>query len=250
MHPRESDPDETLLMDSGPAGAVPSDHPPRRRLVWRIVRWIVVAMVALYVAFAVLLVVYRFVQPPTTGVQVQRRVEAVLGGRPYEKRREHVRLSDVPRHVPRAVVAAEDGRFHDHHGFDLGAIREAAREAAAGGRIRGVSTITQQLVKNLFGCACRFPLRKVYEVGLTPVAEVVLGKERILELYLNQVEWGDGVWGIEAAARHHYGVGAAGLTRTQAAGLAALLPNPRTRTPENTGGYRREILRRMGHRGW
>jgi monofunctional glycosyltransferase len=105
-------------------------------------------------------------------------------------------------------------------------------------------------MKNLFGCACRNPIRKVYDVTLTPAAELILGKDRILELYLNSVEWGPGVWGIDAAARHHYGVGADGLSRTQAAGLAALLPNPRQRTPANTGAYRTAILRRMSQRGW
>ncbi len=120
--------------------------------------------------------------------------------------------------------------------------------------MRGASTITQQLMKNLFGCACRNPVlggfRKLYDWTLTPVAEVVLGKQRILELYLNTAEWGDGVWGVDAGAQHHYEKPARRLTRSQAAGLAALLPNPRRRTPANTGGYRREILRRMARRGW
>jgi monofunctional glycosyltransferase len=100
--------------------------------------------------------------------------------------------------------------------------------------MRGASTITQQLMKNLFGCACRNPIRKVYDVTLTPAAELILGKERILELYLNEVEWGPAIYGIEAAARHHYGVGAKDLSRSQAAGLAALLPNPRRDAGEHT----------------
>ncbi len=148
------------------------------------------------------------------------------------------------------MVAAEDGRFWSHSGFDWVEMRKAGEDAGEGGRVRGASTITQQLMKNLFGCACRNPVRKVYDLALTPAAELILGKRRILELYLNQVEWGPGVWGIEAAARHHYGVGARKLSRTQAAGLSALLPSPRRRTPENTAWYRREILRRMRNRGW
>jgi monofunctional glycosyltransferase len=254
MDPRQRDPDETLLqpVPAGPGAEPPEAGAPRPRrgLLLRLVRLALLVLLAFYVLFAALLVVYRFTGPPTTAVQVQRRIEATLAGREYRKEHAPVRLGDLPRHVPRAVVAAEDGQFWEHHGFDLGAMRDAAREAASGGRMRGASTITQQLVKNLFGCACRNPLRKVYELALTPVAELVLGKERILELYLNQVEWADGVWGIEAAARHHYGVAAGQLTRTQAAGLAALLPNPRGRTPANTGGYRSAILRRMEQRGW
>lgn len=243
------DPDETLLHPGTPP---PEEQRPRTvgRILLRFVRAALWLFAGTWVLFAALLVLYRWVDPPTTGVQVQRRVEAWIGGDHYRKERTAVAFDDLPRHVPRAVVAAEDGRFWDHHGFDFGAMRDAAREAASGGRMRGASTITQQLVKNLFGCACRNPVRKLYEVTLTPVAELALGKERILELYLNQVEWGEGIFGIEAGARNHYGTGARSLSRTQAAGMAALLPNPRRRTPENTAEYRRAILRRMEARGW
>jgi monofunctional biosynthetic peptidoglycan transglycosylase len=105
-------------------------------------------------------------------------------------------------------------------------------------------------MKNLFFTTDRNPLRKVYELALTPPAQLILGKRRILELYLNNVEWAPGVYGVDAAARHHYGVGARSLSRAQAAGLAALLPNPRQRTPATTSTYRSEILRRMARRGW
>jgi monofunctional glycosyltransferase len=126
----------------------------------------------------------------------------------------------------------------------------ASTEIFDGEMPRGASTVTQQLVKNLFGCACRNPVRKFYDLSLTIPAEVILGKERILELYINNAEWGPGIYGIEAAARHHYGTGARGLSRSQAAGLAALLPNPLRRTTRSTSQYRSEILRRMSVRGW
>lgn len=197
-----------------------------------------------------LLVLYRFVAPPVTGVQLQRRLEARVAGRSYAQQREHLPLSRMSRHLPRAVVAAEDGRFWTHRGFDWVEMRQARRDAVEHGRVRGASTITQQLMKNLFGCACRNPVRKVYDWALTPAAELILGKRRILELYLNQVEWGDGVFGAQAAARQRYGVGARDLTRSQSAGLAALLPNPHRRTLRSTAGYRQEILRRMRLRGW
>jgi monofunctional glycosyltransferase len=216
----------------------------------RLLRGAILLLAGFYVLCLVLLVAYRFVAPPTTAVQVQRSVEALVQGGDYTKRREHVPLSALPAHVPRAVVAAEDGRFWDHRGFDLTEMRIAQRDAAGGGRIRGASTITQQLVKNLFGGTYRNPIRKVYDITLTPPAELILGKNRILELYLNQVEWGPGIYGIEAAARHHYGKSASELSRTEAAGLAALLPNPLQRTPRNTGQYRAAILRRMDQRGW
>lgn len=244
--------DHTLPWFPGDAAPTvdPAEH--RRRPGWlrRIAVWGLKALAAYYVFCLVLLVVYRFVAPPVTGVQLQRRVEAMVAGRAYAPQRHHVRLSAMSEHVGHAVVAAEDGRFWTHRGFDLVEMRSAGERAAGGGRVRGASTLTQQLMKNLFGCACRNPVRKVYDLALTPAAELILGKHRILELYLGEVEWGDGIYGVDAAARHYYHVGAADLTRSQSAALAALLPNPRRRTPANTGAYRREILRRMRYRGW
>jgi monofunctional glycosyltransferase len=222
----------------------------RRRPGVRLLQALLALFVGYYVVCLLLLVAYRFVSPPTTGVQVQRRIEAIVTGREYTKRRDHVALSALPSHVPRAVVAAEDGRFWTHNGFDFVEMRAARRAAASGARMRGASTITQQLMKNLFGGTYRNPVRKVYDLALTPPAEMILGKERILELYLNQVEWGWGIYGIEAGARHHYGTGAGNLSRQQAAGLAALLPAPLHRTPDNTAQYRASILRRMSQRGW
>ena len=247
------DDDRTLLFDGDPPGASHPAAPTRgrgRRIAVRLGKALGALLLGFYLLCVVLLVVYRFVEPPVTGVQLERRIEAWADGREYEVEKEPVDYDDLPRHVGRAVVAAEDGRFWQHRGFDLEAMRQAGEEAVEGEGLRGASTLTQQLMKNLFGCTCRNPVRKLYDLALTPAAELILGKERILELYLNQVEWGEGVFGIEAAARHHYDVGASRLSRAQAAGLAALLPNPLRRTPENTGQYRREILRRMKYRGW
>ena len=208
------------------------------------------ALVGYFVLCVLLLVVYRFANPPITAVQLQRYVESWIARREYSQRKHVIAYSAIPRHVARAVVAAEDGRFWRHWGFDLEEMRAAGAQIFDGEVPRGASTITQQLVKNLFGCACRNPVRKVFDMALTVPAELILGKDRILELYLNNAEWGPGIFGIEAGARHHYGTGARGLSRTQAAGLAALLPNPLRRTPRNTPQYRAEILRRMSVRGW
>jgi monofunctional glycosyltransferase len=247
------DPDETLLWppDREPPASPDAPAPRRFRAVaGRIVRGALILFAAYYVFALLLMVGYRFVPPPTTGVQIQRSLEARIAGDEYALRREFLPFAEISRHAPRAVVAAEDGSFWSHWGFAWGEMRSAAREAMEGGRMRGASTITQQLMKNLFGCACRNPIRKVYDLTLTPAAELILGKERILEIYLNEVEWGPGIFGVEAAARHHYGVSAKDLSRSQAAGLAALLPNPRQRTPDNTPQYRASILRRMEQRGW
>ena len=217
----------------------------------RAVRAVVIVLVGYYLLCALLLVAYRFIPPPTTGVQMQRRAEAIVSGTDYRKTRRRVPLEALPRHAPRAVVAAEDGRFWQHSGFDWEEMRIAGDGAAGRTRMRGASTITHQLMKNLFGTTHRNPVRKLFDWGLTPVAELVLGKERILELYLNEVEWGPGgIWGMSAGAQHHYGVPATELSRTQSAGLAALLPAPRSRTPGNTPRYREIILRRMSAHGW
>ena len=222
----------------------------RRGLPYRIARAAVILLAAYYIFCLVLLLVFRFFPPPITGVQLQRRLEALVTRAEYRPSKTYRRLASMSRHVPRAVIAAEDGRFLSHSGFDLQELRAAGSEALEGRRVRGASTITQQLMKNLFGCACRNPVRKAYDLALTPAAELILGKHRILELYLNEVEWGRGIFGIDAAARHYYDVNAGRLSRTQAAGLAALLPSPRHRTIRNTSWYRAEILRRMRYHGW
>ena len=233
-----------------PASTLPPPKPRWRRALGRVGKWLLVAFLAYYVFAVVLLVAYRFVEPPITGVQLERRIEAAVARRKYDPGRTPIALETLPRHVSRAVIAAEDGRFPTHWGYDLEALWDAGREALAGQGMRGGSTITQQLVKNLFGCTCRNPLRKVYDLTLALPAHLILGRDRVLELYLNNAEWGPGIFGIEAAARRHYGTSARSLTRAQAAGLAALLPNPLRRTRRSTSEYRMEILRRMEHRGW
>ncbi len=211
-----------------------------------------VAVVATYFGVCLmLLAVYGVVYPPTTGVMVQRRVEAWASGADYDRHYDPASTEDVSVNLRHAVVAAEDGRFYLHGGLDLDAMQDARRQAARTGRpMRGASTITQQLVKNLFATTRRSVVRKGVEVPLTLAAEAILSKERILDLYTNVVEFGPGVYGAEAAAEYHYGRSAKTLTRSQSATLAALLPNPRTRTPANVGWYRRLILRRMGSMGW
>lgn len=236
-----------------PAAAEPVAVPQpsrSRRIVRRIAAFTAKVLVGYYLFAVVMLVLFRFVNPPVTGVQLERRIEAIGAEDAYDFQRRTVAYDDLPRHVPRAIMAAEDGRFLQHWGFDFAEMRKAGTSVFDGEMPRGASTITQQLMKNLFGCTCRNPIRKVYDLALTIPAEIILGKERILELYLNNVEWGPGIFGIEAAAQHHYGTRARNLSRAQAAGLAALLPNPLKRTTRSTPQYRAEILRRMSHRGW
>jgi len=199
---------------------------------------------------AFMLVVLRWVDPPTTAVQMERRVQAWMHGKRYEKRYEFKPLSQISPDLQHAVIAAEDARFYEHHGFDWHEIQIAADEDMEGGRKRGASTLTQQLVKNLFFGTNRSILRKGAEFTLVPVAEMVLGKRRILELYLNVVEWGPGVYGAEAACRAHYGISARSVGRDEAARLAAILPAPLKRRPERMNHYSELILERERQMGW
>src|SRR5262249_48049753 len=157
----------------------------------------------LYLFWIGALVAVRTVDPPTTGVQIQRRVESWFGKAAYRKRQKFVPLWRISAELQHAVMAAEDPRFYSHHGFEWGEIQKVIEESAETGKpARGASTISQQLVKNLFFTTHRNPVRKAFEYTLVPPAEFILGKRRILELYLNVIEWGPGVWGAEAAAEY------------------------------------------------
>lgn len=181
---------------------------------------------------------------------MERRLQAWIDHKPYRERYEFVPLSRISPDLQHAVIAAEDERFYQHHGFDWHAIELAAQDDAEGGRIRGGSTITQQLVKNLFFGTGRSFLRKGAEASLVPVAELVLGKRRILELYLNVVEWGPGVYGGESACQYYYRTSARDVGRVQSAQLAAILPLPLKRRPDHMQRYTEIILERMSKRGW
>ena len=208
-------------------------------------------MVGYLLACALLLVAYRWVEPPATTVQIQRRVGAALEAAPFELRYRPVPEAGQDEDIRHAVVASEDARFFTHGGFDLEELRIARETAQRTGRpMRGASTISQQLVKNLFLTTHRSVVRKALEVPLTLLAEWVLPKERILTLYLDVAEWGPGVFGIEAAANYHYGTSAAALTREQAARLAAVLPAPLERRPQDMGQTSARILTRMRQMGW
>ena len=139
-----------------------------------------------------------------------------------------VDYKQISTHLKRAVIAAEDAKFSDHDGFDWDGIQKAYEKNIKKGRIvAGGSTISQQLAKNLFLSTQRTPWRKLEEMIITVMLEKMMSKRRIFEIYLNVIEWGDGVFGAEAAARHHFGVSARQLSRYQAARLAAMIPNPR-----------------------
>jgi monofunctional biosynthetic peptidoglycan transglycosylase len=208
-------------------------------------------VVLLYAFWLGSLAMLRFVDPVSSGVQIQRHVEAILRHKPYEKRFRFVPLHQISPDLQHAVIAAEDARFYQHRGIDWKQVDKVAEQSRETGEVaRGASTITQQLVKNLYFTTHRNPLRKAVEYTLAPMAEPILGKQRVLELYLNVVEWGPGVYGAEAAAQYHYGIPAAQLSREQSARLAACLPAPLRRRPARMSQRAAAIMQRMRQMRW
>jgi monofunctional biosynthetic peptidoglycan transglycosylase len=223
---------------------------PLRSFLRSFVRWLAIGVVALWSLAALILVGARWIDPPSTAVHIQRHLQAWIHHTPYHERYKFIPLGEISRDLQHAVVAAEDARFYQHHGFDWHEVQIAAEDDFEGDRIRGASTITQQLVKNLFFGTGRSIFRKGAEFTLVPVAELVLGKKRILEIYLNVVEWGPGIYGAESACHYYDGTAARSVSREQAARLAAILPAPLKRRPERMNNYSVLILERMRQMGW
>jgi monofunctional biosynthetic peptidoglycan transglycosylase len=225
----------------------------KRKRGWiRIVATGVAGLIAAFYLFTLAaLVLLRRMDPPLTMVQAQRRMEAWARHKSYTWRQQWVPLGRIAPDLQHAVIAAEDGRFFQHHGIDWLEVQKVVDQDVEEGRLgRGGSTITQQLVKNLFFTTSRSVVRKAVEFTLAPLAEWVLPKKRILELYLNVIEWGPGIYGAEASARSWYGIPANRVNRDQAARLAAVIPSPLRRRPARMNGYSAEILRRMQQTGW
>ena len=228
----------------------PAKTSPQTGLLKRFIRWLVIGVALLWSLAALTLVAARWIDPPTTAVHIQRRLQASIRHTPYHEHYKFIPLSQISPDLQHAVIAAEDSRFYQHHGFDWHEVQIAAQDDLEGGRTRGASTITQQLVKNLFFGTGRSILRKVAEATLVPVAEFALGKRRILELYLNVVEWGPGIYGADSACLYYDGTAARNIGREQGARLAAILPAPLTRRPERMNNYSAIILDRMNQMGW
>ncbi len=193
----------------------------------------------------------RDTNPESTAMIDNRMAEAESEGRAPKRVQTWVPLDRISPNVFRAVIAGEDTRFFEHDGFDYDALREAAEENWEQKKIvRGASTITQQLAKNLYLSESKDPLRKIREAMITKSLESNLTKWRILEIYLNVIEWGDGIYGVEAAAQTYFGTSAARLSASQAAYLSAMIPNPRTvynpsKNPRNVARRQRVIARYM-----
>ncbi len=200
--------------------------------VWRftktLLKWLLLLLLVyqLWIFFHLLL--WKWVNPGETSFMAIRLDELREKNPKATLKYQWVDYGQISNHLKRAVVASEDDRFMDHHGFDLRGIEQALKKNQRRGKsVAGGSSITQQLAKNLFLSPSRSYLRKAEEALVALMIELLWDKRRILEVYLNVVEWGDGVFGVEAAARHYYKVPAAQLGPAAAARMAVMLPNPR-----------------------
>ena len=212
------------------------------RRLWRWVWQLALALVLLSVALVTL---YHWVDPPLTPLMLIRSVEGLLAGERVGIDRRWVSLSKVSPALLRAVIAAEDARFFQHWGVDLKELRSSRAYNARqrDDRLRGASTITMQCARSVFLWPGRTYVRKALEVYFTILLEQLWGKRRILEVYVNVVEWGSGIYGVEAASRHYFGLSAAQLDGERAALLAAALPAPRRFDPAVPSAY---LRRRAG----
>ena len=204
-----------------------------RSLLRRLFRYTLIFMAA----SVLLVLLFRWVPPPGSMVMVERKIESWIDGKPIDLYREWRPWRELPDNLKMSVVAGEDQHFSEHWGFDMDAIRQAFSHNEAGGSLRGASTISQQVAKNLFLWTGRSWVRKGLEAWFTVLIETLWPKQRILEVYLNSVEWDSGIFGAEAAAQHHFGIGAPYLSDRQASLLAAILPNPREWSPSHPSAY-------------
>jgi monofunctional biosynthetic peptidoglycan transglycosylase len=231
--------------------------PGNTRTFRRVLRWFNVAAAAVFAVIAYVYLtlpdvrVLASVNPTSTAFMRLRAEEAAEEGRTLRHVHRWMAYPRISKNLVRAVLVAEDSGFWEHEGIDLEQIRQSIEiNMERGAAVRGASTITQQLAKNLYLSPSRDPLRKLRELIIARRLEAALPKARILEIYLNVIEWGDGIWGVDAAARTYFGVPASGLTRAQSALLAGAIINPRVLNPAKPTrrllARQRLILGRMG----
>lgn len=204
------------------------------RLIKRLIGRILMGFFILSIGSVIL---YKFVPVPITWTMIDQKTEAIANGKPSEIHYTWISFDDISKEAPLAVVAAEDQKFPTHFGFDFTAMRQAFVSNAKGKKIRGASTISQQVAKNVFLWQGRSYIRKGLEVYFTLLIELIWGKERILEVYLNVAETGQMTFGFEEGAQRYFKKSATNLTRLEAAKIAAILPSPRKWSVTNPGPY-------------
>jgi monofunctional glycosyltransferase len=217
-----------------------------KRILWKVFLWFNLVSI-------VLVIFFKFVPVPYTPLMVMRAIEHNSDGKDMICSHEWVPIEDISINLQKAVIASEDGRFLKHYGFDFTAMQKAFKSNNKGKKIKGGSTITQQTAKNVFLWQGRSYVRKIFEAYYTFLIELIWGKERIMEVYLNSIEMGDGVYGAEAAAKHWFHKSAKNLTKYDAAAIAAILPNPRKYKATNSSSYvnkrKNKIVRIMRYVG-
>lgn len=216
--------------------------------IQKVLQWIVL----LFFGSTILAVlIYRFAPVPVTPLMLIRCARQMTHGEKVRLKHHWVPLDRISKYLPVAVMASEDQRFMTHHGFDMVEIQNALEEREQGKRIRGGSTISQQTAKNVFLWPTSSWVRKGFEAYFTVLIELVWSKERIMEVYLNSIEMGDGIYGAEAVAQQHFGRSAANLTRANCALIAATLPNPLKFSSKDPSRYmlkrQTTIMRQMKH---
>jgi monofunctional glycosyltransferase len=200
-----------------------------------------------------LVLLFKFVPVPFTPLMGIRLVENKWNKKPIYFEHDWEPIENISMNLQKAVIASEDGTFLRHHGFDFSAMRQAFQNNSKGLKIKGGSTISQQTAKNVFLWQGRSYFRKVLEAYFTVLIELIWGKERIMEVYLNSIEMGNGIYGAHAATNYWYGKSASSLTKKEAAGIAAILPNPRKYKASNSSAFitkrKLRIVRVMRHIG-
>jgi len=219
----------------------------------KILRWIWKAMLWFFGLSILSVIIFKWVPIPFTPLMVTRIIEFKLEGKDAIYSHKWVPLEDISPNLQKAVIASEDGNFLKHNGFDFEAMQKAFKNNSKGRKLKGGSTISQQTAKNVFLWQGRSYIRKGLEAYFTVLIELIWGKERIMEVYLNSIEMGNGVYGAQEAARHWYSKTAINLTAREAAGIAAILPNPRKFKASNSSSYinrrKDKIMKVMRHVG-
>lgn len=220
----------------------------------RVGRYFLILFAALLLFSLLLVLIFKWLNPPITMVMADRWLSAADD---FHIEKQWLDWDEIPKHAALAVVASEDQRFPQHIGFDVEAIQQALKEWQRHGELRGASTISQQVARNMYLWTGRSWLRKGIEVWFTVLIELVWGKQRILEVYLNIAEWGPGIFGLQAASEYHFGKAAAQLSPMQAALLASTLPSPLRYDPARPADhiYQRAVWnleqqRRLGGPQW
>jgi len=219
----------------------------------KIISWMRKALLWFFGLSILSVIVFKWIPIPFTPLMVIRIVEFKLDDQEAIYSHDWVPIEEISPNLQKAVIASEDGSFLKHHGFDFDAIQKAFKNNKKGRKLKGGSTISQQTAKNVFLWQGRSYFRKGLEAYFTILIEIIWGKERIMEVYLNSIEMGNGVYGAEAATQHWYRKSAASLTKQEAAGIAAILPNPRKYKATNSSSYierrKSRIIRVMRHVG-